>query len=74
MTFDAAAPIPTWTAPAIDIGGERFEAVISSTITDPAAAADGDILSNLMKVTYENTPAPSFSCETRRTRSGKSRN
>jgi fimbrial isopeptide formation D2 family protein/uncharacterized repeat protein (TIGR01451 family) len=55
FAFDGAAPVPTWSNAGVDIGGETFEAVVSSVISDPQAAGDGDILANLMKVTYENT-------------------
>ncbi len=60
FTFDAGAPLPTWTNPGVDIGGQTFEAIVSSVITDPNAAGDGDILSNLLKVTYENTAGDVF--------------
>jgi large repetitive protein len=60
FTFDAGAALPTWANPGVDIGGQTFEAIVSSLITDPNAAADGDILSNLMKVTYENTAGEVF--------------
>ncbi len=55
FSFDGATPVPSWSAAGIDIGGEKFEVVVSSLISDPAAAGDGDILANLMKVTYTNT-------------------
>ena len=60
FSFDGATPVPTWSATNIDIGGEKFEAIISSMISDPAAAGDGDILANLMKVTYTNTAGSVF--------------
>jgi fimbrial isopeptide formation D2 family protein/uncharacterized repeat protein (TIGR01451 family) len=55
FTFGGTDPVPTWSSGGVDVGGQTFEAIVSSIITDPQAAADGDILSNLMKVTYENT-------------------
>ncbi len=58
--FNGATPVPSWSAAGIDIGGEKFEAVISSLISDPDAAGDGDILANLMKVTYTNTAGGVF--------------
>jgi large repetitive protein len=60
FVFDAGAPLPTWTNSGVDIGGQTFEAIVSSVITDPNAAGDGDILSNLMKATYENTAGDVF--------------
>ena len=58
--FNGATPVPSWSAAGIDIGGEKFEAIVSSLISDPEAAGDGDILANLMKVTYTNTAGSVF--------------
>jgi fimbrial isopeptide formation D2 family protein/uncharacterized repeat protein (TIGR01451 family) len=53
----AAGGVPGY----IDVGSLKFEVVVSSYIgTDPAAAADADILANLMKVTYRNTAGSVF--------------
>ncbi len=60
FSFNGATPVPSWSAAGIDIGGEKFEAVISSLISDPDAAGDGDILANLMKVSYTNTAGSVF--------------
>lgn len=60
-TFSDSDPLLEWDlGPAVDIGGLRFEAVVQTVITDPAAAADGDILSNLMKFRYTNTDGSVF--------------
>ncbi len=60
FAFDGSAPVPTWSTTGVDIGGQKFEAILSSLITDPEAAGEGDILANLMKVTYENSAGSVF--------------
>ena len=60
-TFTDSDPLLEWDlGTAVDVGGLRFEAVIQSIVTDPNAAADGDILSNLMKFRYINTDGSVF--------------
>lgn len=50
----------SWDVVTADTGGQVFEVVFSSIISDPSAAQDGDILGNLMKYASENTAGTSF--------------
>jgi fimbrial isopeptide formation D2 family protein/uncharacterized repeat protein (TIGR01451 family) len=60
-TFSNSDPLLEWDlGSSVDIGGLRFEAIVQARITDPAVAADGDILSNLMKYRYTNTDGSVF--------------
>ena len=53
VTFDALVAPPTWTIGTVDAGAKVFEVVVSSITTTPTAA-DGDLLQNLAKLSYEN--------------------
>jgi uncharacterized repeat protein (TIGR01451 family)/fimbrial isopeptide formation D2 family protein len=49
----------SWTLPD-EASGNVFQAIVTSTISDPAAAADGDITANLAKLTFTNTAGAVF--------------
>jgi uncharacterized repeat protein (TIGR01451 family)/fimbrial isopeptide formation D2 family protein len=49
----------SWTLPD-EASGTVFQAIVTSTISDPTAAADGDITANLAKLTFENTAGAVF--------------
>ncbi len=59
-TFGVTSPVLTWNLGTdVDLS-ERFEVVVQSVITDPAVAADGDLLANLMKFRYKSTDGRVF--------------
>ncbi|WP_168187214.1 SdrD B-like domain-containing protein [Salinibacterium sp. UTAS2018] len=49
----------TWNVGNVD-KGTTFQVLVTAEITDPAAITDGDITSNLMKMTYKNTAGDVF--------------
>ncbi|MGV8858300.1 SdrD B-like domain-containing protein [Rhodoglobus sp.] len=49
----------TWNVGDVD-AGTVFQVLVTAEITDPAAVTDGDIVSNLMKMTYKNTAGDVF--------------
>jgi fimbrial isopeptide formation D2 family protein/uncharacterized repeat protein (TIGR01451 family) len=57
--FTATGVPPTWTMPTVDAGSQVLEVVLASIVTAPTAA-DGDILANLAKLSYENTAGEVF--------------
>lgn len=50
---------PTWSVATVDAGAQVLEVVLSSIVAAPTAA-DGDILANLAKLSYENTAGDVF--------------
>jgi fimbrial isopeptide formation D2 family protein/uncharacterized repeat protein (TIGR01451 family) len=58
--FTDSSPLLAWDLGDVDVGGLRFEAIVQTVIDSPGTAADGDILSNLMKFRYENTAGEVF--------------
>ncbi|MEY2849546.1 MAG: hypothetical protein RI885_2213 [Actinomycetota bacterium] len=59
FTGDAATPVLRWAVPTA-ASGQVFQVVLSTRITDPNAARSGDITSNLLKMTYENSKGSVF--------------
>lgn len=55
----ASAPNPTWAISDASVG-TRFEAVVTTRITDADAIQTGDITSNLFKLTYQNSSGEVF--------------
>ncbi|MBH0130351.1 SdrD B-like domain-containing protein [Salinibacterium sp. NK8237] len=49
----------TWNIGNVD-KGTTFQVLVTAEITDPAVISDGDITSNLMKMTYKNTAGDVF--------------
>ncbi len=52
--FTDDSPVLEWDIAEVDPGGV-FQVVVQTVVVDPLAAAPGDILDNLMKMTYRNT-------------------
>ena len=53
IVFDASeAPLLSWTLPDNVDQGTKFQVVISTIVSDPSAAASGDLLENLQKMRW----------------------
>lgn len=60
ITFTDDAPLLVFELDDQDVGGVHVELIISTVVDTPDAAADGDIIGNLMKVRHLNSAAEMF--------------